>query len=112
MGIETTLIDAGLEPLIEIIRPLVVKVSFLIGGIFGAYLILILVRVYYEHKKVLLLEDIKYDLDRLNIHYGLRHSGQKKSHIMLLLDHWKHKWDTRSVHKGLAKMRKKNGIKR
>ncbi len=65
-------------PLIETIQPLILKISLLVGGIFGLYLLLIIIRVHYERKKVKLLEDIRYDLDQLNIHKGIKHSIHKK----------------------------------
>ena len=67
-----------LQPLVELVQPLVVKASILVGGIFGVYLILIIVRVYYERKKVKLLYDIRYDLDQMNISQGVTSSRQKK----------------------------------
>ncbi len=63
-----------LEPLIEVIQPLILKLSLLAGGIFGAYLILIVVRVHYERKKVKLLKDIKFNLDQANKHNNIPHS--------------------------------------
>ena len=74
------MIDVGpeLQPLVDGVQPFFLKLSVLVGGIFGLYVILILVRVYYERKKVKLLQNIRFDLDQLNIHYGLRYSRQKK----------------------------------
>ena len=68
----------GLQPLIEAVRPFFLKISVLVGGIFGLYFILLLARVYYERKKVKLLKDIRYDLDRLNMHHGVPYSTGKK----------------------------------
>ncbi|MEW5896237.1 MAG: hypothetical protein AB1668_00965 [Nanoarchaeota archaeon] len=67
-------VSPELQPLIETIQPLIMKISVLVGGIFGLYLILSLLRVYYEAKKVKLLQAIRYDLDQLNEHYNLPHS--------------------------------------
>jgi len=61
-----------LEPLIEFIQPLLAKMSVVVGGIFGLYLILILVRVYYEKRKVELLKGIQFNLDQLNKKYNLK----------------------------------------
>ncbi len=73
-------IDAGaLQPLVDVIRPLLVKASLLVGGIFGIYLILILVRIHYERRNMKLLQHIRYDLDQQNHHYGIPSSQEKKS---------------------------------
>ena len=71
----------GLSQLEEMIRPWLVRVSLLVGGDFGIYLFLLLLRAYYERKKVKLLEDIRFDLDHLNKHYGLPSSREKKGPI-------------------------------
>lgn len=67
-------ISPELQPLIDAIQPLITKISVLVGGLFGLYLILSLIRVYYEAKKVKLLQAIRYDLDQLNAHYSLPYS--------------------------------------
>ncbi len=67
-----------IQPLIDTVQPILVKISLLVGGLFGIYFLLLLSRVYYERKKVKLLQDICYDLDQLNIHYGVKYSRQKK----------------------------------
>lgn len=67
-----------LQPLIDVIQPILLKISLLIGGLFGLYLILIIARVHYERKKVHLLKDIRYNLDELNIHYNIPNSKDKK----------------------------------
>lgn len=80
MAAEPPVMDALeiLQPLVDVVSPLLVKLSVFVGGLFGLYLILILIRVYYERKKVKLLHDIKYDLDRLNMHYNIGFSSQQK----------------------------------
>ncbi len=60
-----------IESLIGSLSPYLRRLSILVGGVFGLYLILILVRVYYERKKVRILQDIRYDLDRMNESRGL-----------------------------------------
>lgn len=67
----------GLEPVIEAVSPYVLKVTVLLGGIAGVYALLLLGRLYYERKKVKILQQIRYDLDNLNMHYGIPHSRQK-----------------------------------
>ena len=68
----------GVQPLIDLVQPVFLKASILVGGIFGLYLILILVRVHYERKKVKILQDIRYDLDKLNMSRGVKSSRQRK----------------------------------
>ena len=70
-------LDAVFLPLIDIVRPLFVKLSFVVGGIFGAYIILIIIRVYYERKTVKLLKAIKFNLDESNKFHGIRYSSQR-----------------------------------
>lgn len=66
-----------LQPLIDTVQPVLVKLSLLVGGIFGIYLLMFLARVHYERKQTKLLQDIRYNLDRLNQHYGLSSSETK-----------------------------------
>ncbi len=68
----------GIQPLVDLIQPVFLKASILVGGIFGLYLILILVRIHYERKKVKILQDIRYDLDKLNLSRGVKSSRQRK----------------------------------
>lgn len=67
----------ALQALVDLIGPFFVKLSVVVGGIFGLYFILILARVYYERKKVRLLQHIRYDLDHLNYHFKLPTSRQQ-----------------------------------
>lgn len=72
-------IAAGaLQPLVDVVRPLLIKASLLVGGIFGIYIILILVRIHYERRNMKLLQHIRYDLDQQNYHYGIPSSLEKK----------------------------------
>ena len=65
------------QPLLDSIQSLTTKVSILAGGLFGLYVILILIRTYYERKKVRLLEDIRKDVDLLTKHFGVKHAHEK-----------------------------------
>ena len=56
-----------LEPFAEMIRPIVGQLSVIIGGVFGLYLVLILIRIYYERKKVSLLKRIHDDMHYLRM---------------------------------------------
>ncbi len=66
-----------LAPLVDLLSPLIIKLSVLVGGIFGLYLILIFLRVYYERKNMKLLQHIRYNLDQQNKHYGIPSSQEK-----------------------------------
>ena len=72
-------LDEEIQPFIDTIRPIFVKASLLVGGVFGIYLILLIVRVYYERQNLKLLKDIRYDLDKLNIYHGISYSRGKKT---------------------------------
>ena len=61
------------------IQPFINKISLVVGGIFGIYFILLIIRIWYERKKVKILMDVRYDLDRLNQSQGLPYSKQKKA---------------------------------
>ncbi len=74
-----------LQPLADLLRPLFVRLSVIVGGIFGLYVILIAVRVYYERKKLNILKDIRYDMDQLNISRGVPASKQKAGKLHRLL---------------------------
>ena len=67
------------NPLQGIFAPLLEPLKFLVGGIFGLYVILVVVRVYYERKKVKILKDIRFDLDQLNNHFGAKNSTSRKN---------------------------------
>lgn len=76
-------IDVGsiFQPVIDVIRPFLATLSLIFGGIFGLYVLLIILRVVYERKKVKLLRSIRFNTDQLNKHYGLPYSTQKKGLI-------------------------------
>ncbi len=87
------------------IQPLLTKLSVVVGGIFGLYFILVVLRVYYERKKVRILEDIRYDLDRLNDHKGISYSAQRRRLFGRIMTYFS-KYASKSVKKELEKMRK------
>jgi len=68
-----------LQPVAGVVLPVLKELSIFVGGIFGLYVILILIRVYYERKKVKILEDIRFDLDQLNLHQKLPDSRDRKT---------------------------------
>lgn len=80
--------------IVNTIQPLLKRVSVLVGGIFGLYMILILARIHYERKKVKLLKDIRYDLDHLNMHYKVPHSRERNGFFKKL---WCKAWKKNSL---------------
>lgn len=74
-----------LEGLQQTFGPLFVKVSLIVGGAVGIYLILLTIRVLQERRKIVLLKDIRYNLDQLNIYYGIKHSSHRKRGLKQLL---------------------------
>ena len=84
-----TAIDVGpeLQPLVDVVQPFFLKLSVVVGGLFGIYFILIVARVWYERKKVKLLQDIRYNLDSYNRSQGISYSGQKKGFLTLFFNH-------------------------
>ena len=106
------MLDVGFGTLYEVVRPFLLKLSFLVGGIFGLYLILILVRVYYERRKVKLLQAIRYDLDRLNMHHGVSYSRERKGFFMKMFSELREKRRSKKVERGFRKLERKKHKKR
>ncbi len=61
------------------IQPLLQKVSLLVGGIFSLYFIIALVQIYHERKKMRLLQDIRNDVDKLTVHFGIKHAHPRQN---------------------------------
>ena len=76
--------NATFATLMNILPPFFKKASILLGGIFGVYFILLIVRIYFEQKNLRVLKDIRYNLDRLNEHYNLSHSHHRKGRFTTL----------------------------
>lgn len=70
------------EVLTEAIQPFISQLSVILGGLFGLYLLFFLARLYYDHRQMKLLRDIRFDLDQLNQHYGLSTSKQRKGWLL------------------------------
>ncbi|MBI4981219.1 hypothetical protein HZC30_06735 [Candidatus Woesearchaeota archaeon] len=68
-----------LQPLTEVIKPIITVIGTLLGGLLGVYILMLLVRWWYERKQLKVMEGIRYDLDYLNQHFNLPYS-QKKPH--------------------------------
>ena len=78
-------ISPELQPVMDLFQPFFAKLSLLAGGVLGIYLLLLLVRVYYERKKAKILSDIKYDLDSLNENQGITSSKDRKNWLQNLM---------------------------
>tara|TARA_Y100000310_G_C19944289_1_gene473955 strand:- start:7 stop:309 length:303 start_codon:yes stop_codon:yes gene_type:complete len=78
-------------PLAEIIQPLFKQLTILFGGIAGLYLVLIIARVFYERKKVRLLEDIKFNSDELNRHFKVKDSTHRQTWLKSVFSNEKKK---------------------
>ncbi len=94
---------AVLQPLVDKLEPLLIKMGFIFGGIFGLYLILLAAKVYFERRKVVILEDIRFDLDQLNKHYGLPYSSHKKGWWTQLVERGQHNFVMRRAHSSFQK---------
>jgi hypothetical protein len=62
-----------IEPIAEIVGPIVSGLSVILGGVFGIYLILLIIRAYYENRKVKILREIRNDLRELKASYDFSH---------------------------------------
>ena len=105
----------GIQPLIDLVQPVFIKASIVVGGIFGIYLILLIVRVHYERKKVKILQDIRYDLDKLNTYHGIKSSRQRKGFFGRLVRSLKKKSRDKKIEKefiGEEEKPKKKGRKK
>ncbi|MEK6863083.1 MAG: hypothetical protein AABW53_00075 [Nanoarchaeota archaeon] len=74
------------QQLLEMIQSLFTKLSLLAGGLFGLYIILMVVRIHYERKKMRLLQDIRNDVDKLTIHFGIKHAHPVKNIFKRILN--------------------------
>ncbi len=85
-----TMGDAGqLQALADILAPAINQLSIVVGGIFGLYVIFTVFRIYNEHKRTKVMEDIRYNLDQLNMHYNIAYSRQRVG-ILRRIARWIH----------------------
>lgn len=91
------------QPLTDSIRPLVINLSYLLGGIFGLYAVLIIVRIYYEKRAIRVLKDIRFDLDQLNSHYGLRTSKEQLGFFKKIIESFRRRLREKKVAKAFGK---------
>ena len=106
-------VDAVFEPLFNIVRPIFFKMSLVLGGLFGIYALLLIVRVYYEYKKLKVLKAIRFNLDQANKHMGIRYSTQRRADmIQKLVNYWHEKSHERALKKIDKMKEKKNSHKK
>ena len=86
------------QGIVNTVTPLITKLSLLVGGLFGIYLLLLIVRVYYERKNLKLLQDIRFLLDQQNKQLHLPTSHARRPWIARLLD-WFVDWIRLSLFK-------------
>lgn len=72
------------DPLLQNFQPLFMKITLIFGGLFGLYIFVLILNVYYQRQKVKILRDVRYDLDQLNIHYNLKYSYHNKKGLSKL----------------------------
>lgn len=72
------------DPVLQNFQPLFVKITLIFGGLFGLYIFVLILNVYYQRQKVRVLKDIRYDLDQQNMHYNLRYSHHNKKGLVKL----------------------------
>lgn len=87
--------DVALQPLVDFLNPYISQLKLLVGGIFGLYLILIIARVYYERKKVKILDDIRFNVEQQNINLGLMTSSHRKKFIKRTKEKISNIWHTK-----------------
>lgn len=86
------------QGIVNTVTPLIAKLSLLVGGLFGIYLLLLIVRIYYERKNSKLLQDIRFLLDQQNKQLHLPTSHARRPWIARLLD-WFVDWIRLSLFK-------------
>lgn len=64
--------------LTDALQPILEKIIFLAGGVFGIYALLTILHIHRERKKIKLLQDIRNDLDLLTKHFGVKHAHEKR----------------------------------
>ena len=72
----TLLLPNAAGPFFETIHSIISTASYIVGGIFGIYLILLVVRWWQNRLVIRLLRDIKYDLNQQNKKLKLPHSKE------------------------------------
>ncbi|MFC1801319.1 hypothetical protein ACFLZB_02555 [Nanoarchaeota archaeon] len=67
-----------IEPIANLVRQTIGTISWLVGGIFGLYLILLMARWWQNRILIKVMKDIRFDLDHLNKRYRIKYSGEDK----------------------------------
>jgi hypothetical protein len=89
-----------IDPILQNFQPLFAKIVLVFGGLFGLYIFILVLNVYYLRQKVKILKDIRYDFDQLNAHYNIKNSYYNKKGVakiwqklfsLLKTKWWRHK---------------------
>lgn len=52
----------ALQPIVDVITPMLSTVSWLLGGFFGLYLMFVIIKLYFDYRRVRLLRSIRDDV--------------------------------------------------
>jgi hypothetical protein len=51
-----------LQPLMDVVGPIISTLSWMLGGIFGIYMLWLIIKIYYDHKRIKILKEIRNDI--------------------------------------------------
>lgn len=68
----------ALEPILGPLNQFIGIIQYLVGGIFGLYLILVVLRWYESRRLVRLMKDVRIELEKLNKHFGVKPGKESK----------------------------------
>ncbi len=102
----------ALQPVADVISPMLGTVSWLLGGFFGLYLIFVVIKLYFDYRRIKLLRAIRDDVRFLKKHSFPEHSEKKKNKLMCsLCNIFKKKEECKPVAKPIPKKVKRNKTK-
>lgn len=67
-----------LQPLMDVVEPILSTLSWMIGGIFGIYLLWLVTKIYFDNKRVKLLKEIRDDIKFLREQAESKQNKSKK----------------------------------
>ena len=76
LNISALQVPGVLEPIVTALQSVINLTKFLVGGLFGLYLIFVIMNWWQGRVKLRLLREIRDDMDELNIHFKIK--GFKK----------------------------------
>ena len=72
----------ALQPIGDVITPMLSTVSWLLGGFFGLYLIFVIIKLYFDYRRIRLLRAIRDDVKFLKDNTFPELNGVKKNTLM------------------------------